>query len=631
MKRLLYILLLTLIAPLSLGITTPAQATEKSWQVTNWDFHAIVDTGSTIAITETVTYRFTGNFHFVDRYILKNRIDKITDFTVFDNTNPAAHDLTYTFTDLGDRYNIHINFAAQDEQRTFVFAYTLHGGVGYFDDHDEFFWNVLPSDMAVPTSAITADVVIPSGVTVGDLMVRVDGDGKDQDARIVNAHTIAFSGNNFPSSSNFTIVAGWPTGLITNPGVYRFESKQAATGTLAGSATTFKTPFALRTGFEVRKDEPQTVTISKFGYASQDFHFTPATGKTTTFHADLKITLWYAILLIVGAIIGGIYVLHPLIVFIVLWLRWRKKGRDPKGRGTIIAQYDPPDHLPPTLVGVLVDETVDLHEITASIIDLAYRGYLHITELPKKTFQAQDYELGKKKEWRNDTTLHPYEKELLDDIFGSAQKIQLSDLKNKFYKNLPGLKETLYQEITDLGYFEANPEKKRRTYILVGVTLIAFGLFGSSFYGAGIPLMITGIIVMIFGRIMPKRTPKGVAATEWAQGFKDYLYTAERYRVQKLTPELFEKFLAYAMVFKIEKEWATKFKDIYKGQPDWYTGSSTHLFTASLLANHMSSLGTAATTNFAATPGGSSASGSSGFSGGGFSGGGGGGGGMSAG
>ena len=58
---------------------------------------------------------------------------------------------------------------------------------------------------------------------------------------------------------------------------------------------------------------------------------------------------------------------------------WWTKGRDPRLR-PIAAQYEPPDKLTPGEVGTLIDNSVDMRDITASIVDLAVRGYLVIEE-----------------------------------------------------------------------------------------------------------------------------------------------------------------------------------------------------------------------------------------------------------
>jgi hypothetical protein len=78
---------------------------------------------------------------------------------------------------------------------------------------------------------------------------------------------------------------------------------------------------------------------------------------------------------------------------------------------------------------------------------------------------------------------------------------------------------------------------------------------------------------------MPAKTEKGLRILERIQGFRMYMYTAERFRVQDLTPETFEKYLSYAICFKIENKWAERFKDIYKEAPEWFQTDNMNTFS----------------------------------------------------
>jgi uncharacterized membrane protein len=134
---------------------------------------------------------------------------------------------------------------------------------------------------------------------------------------------------------------------------------------------------------------------------------------------------------------------------------------------------------------------------------------------------------------------------------------------------------------------------------------------------------------------MPAKTELGLRTFEKIQGFRMYMYTAERFRVQDLTPETFEKYLSYAICFKIETKWADRFKDIYKSAPEWFQTDNMDTFTTLYFINSLTSFSTVAastlTSSYSSSSsgsgGGSGWSGGGGFSGG-FSGGGGGGGGS---
>ena len=146
-----------------------------------------------------------------------------------------------------------------------------------------------------------------------------------------------------------------------------------------------------------------------------------------------------------------------------------------------------------------------------------------------------------------------------------------------------------------------------------------------------IPLIFIGIIGIIFATVMPKKTNLGSDTKWWTKGFKLYLSKAERFRLGRMTPETFEKYLPYAMVLKVEKKWADRFKEIYLEPPSWYVpaGGYRGAFNIASFSKSFSGFTTNASSSIG-TPRSSSSSSSSGFSGG-FSGGGGGGGSASAG
>ena len=84
----------------------------------------------------------------------------------------------------------------------------------------------------------------------------------------------------------------------------------------------------------------------------------------------------------------------PLLIFAIMFYLWWTRGRDPRLR-PIAAQYEPPDRLTPGEVGTLVDDSADMRDITASIVDLAVRGFIVIEEHQKDRmlglFHDKDY------------------------------------------------------------------------------------------------------------------------------------------------------------------------------------------------------------------------------------------------
>jgi len=318
-------------------------------------------------------------------------------------------------------------------------------------------------------------------------------------------------------------------------------------------------------------------------------------------------------------------ILIPILTFIFLLKNWWQKGKDPVLKKTIIAQYEPPDNIRPAEMNFLINQRVQPIDISATLIDLAVRGYLKIAEIEEKGFfKKTDYKLIKLKDFSSQKeNLSNYEREILEKIFSQEEEIKISELKNNFYKNFSGIKNKIDSDVLKYDYFVSDPQKASIPYLIFGIVLLPicfiFVFFNLIFF---ISILATGILFLIFSAIMPKRTEKGVQALWHARGFKEYIKTAEKYRVQFQEKEnIFEKYLPYAIVLGLTEKWAKAFEDIYLNPPSWYQGSfgpnfTTHIFVNSL-NNSLSSM------NFALA----GTSSSSGLGGGGFAGGGGGGGG----
>jgi uncharacterized membrane protein len=121
-----------------------------------------------------------------------------------------------------------------------------------------------------------------------------------------------------------------------------------------------------------------------------------------------------------------------------------------------------------------------------------------------------------------------------------------------------------------------------------------------------------------FALIMPARTVEGARAREATLGFKEFLSRVEedRYKRMITSPELFEKYLPFAMAFGVEDRWANAFRDIYREPPQWYTGG-TGPFNVSSFSSSIGTMSSAAASSMSSSPGSSGGGSSGGGSGGG--------------
>ncbi len=335
--------------------------------------------------------------------------------------------------------------------------------------------------------------------------------------------------------------------------------------------------------------------------------------------------------------------LFPVISLIFMLNLWYKRGRDPKVRESVAVMYEPPKfkgiQLTPAEVGTIVDEKMDPRDITSTIVGLAVKGYIKIEEIKKDglIFHSTDYYLTKVKE--PDANLSLFENLLMDRIFSGLPGIHVSELKNKFYKNLGELKDFLYSALVDKKYFLKNPDKVRIFYITAGIisavlVIIAGVVFQSAFnsYVTGqvfIAGILTGLTVLAFAKAMPAKTKAGASAYMDILGFQEFLSRAEKDRLERMGDKnLFSMFLPYAIALDVTDNWAKAFEGIYQEQPDWYVSpGGVRVFNPYIFSRSISSMAASAGAAMYSAPRSSGTGGGGGFGGGGFSGGGFGGGG----
>ena len=342
---------------------------------------------------------------------------------------------------------------------------------------------------------------------------------------------------------------------------------------------------------------------------------------------------WFGAVMIT---LAAILAFGALALMLLLW--WRK-GRDVGAPSLDVVRYEPPPDLRAMEVGFLMHERSSASDISATIVDLAIRGKLVISEQESgKIMKHKEFSFERKPGTLDD--LAPFETDILDGLFESGNSVKQDDLRDKFYTHVSGIDSALKQQVLSKELFDGDPRATKGHYYVIGVVLLLLiiPLFLSvawidpGYLYAFVPgLAISGLAVLIFGRFMSRRTAKGSEALSYVKGFKEYMRTAEREEMKLMTAENFQTNLPYAMVLGVAKEWAGKFQDIYTQPPDWYRSYYPGtVFSAVYLSESLSTMQTSMATTMTSSPSSSGGGGGGGF-GGGFSGGGFGGGGSSAG
>ena len=334
--------------------------------------------------------------------------------------------------------------------------------------------------------------------------------------------------------------------------------------------------------------------------------------------------------------------LLPILTLIFSLLYWYKKGRDAKGKGVIIPQYDVPDSLTPMEVAGILNEEVTTKDVSAEIIYLATKGYIKINQLEDSFIgfiKRTDYELVKLKDFSD--LPNEFDQKLIKALFESDQKtVRLSSLKSVFFEDASEVITSSLDSLLNKGYYSNLGRMKtigNRMVMIAFMSVWASMFFGGILGGvflkgnfvpvaAGIFLSI--VIYAIVSHFSPAKTMKGVVTKEYILGLKNYLQIAEKDRLlfhdaPEKKPEVFEKLLPFAMVLGVADIWAKEFEGIYNTPPSWYSSPHNTVFNAVILSHSLGDFNSFAASSMSASSGGGSGGG--GFSGGGGGGGGGGG------
>lgn len=616
-----------------------AQAYEYTFpgeHIKNFHSDITVNTDGSINVVETITYVFdSGEHHGIYRNIPMSNTLEDTNFmlpyvihSVIDETGKA-----YTYADNSTPYEISLKIGDPDKlitgEHTYVISYSVSTVMTSQPDFDELYWNVTGNEWEVPIIHADAVVHLPDTATPLKLTCFT-GSYKENTYRCESTkpddQSAQFSTtDNLYYKQGLTLAIGITKNTVAVPGIVNITSSPSPTSIVINTPTesTYTTPANIRLlpgNYDVR--------TQRLGYETQTQTIQVQAGTTQNLNVTLQPIWWKTIFEMYLPIIGS------ALLFFVIVYRGMRYGKEPKGRGTIIPQYEAPAQLTPGEVGILTDQKADMHDISASIINLAVKGYITIERLEKG---RKDTYTFIKQSSADAEKLPVHEKTILNGLFSgnTGTKVTLAELKNKFYVHLEDIKNDLYSAVTDKKLFREDPKKVRaKHYALAtlmgilsigsGVGLFMLGLDGTWYFAS---LGFITLVLFIRAPFMPQRTKQGSIVYEEILGFKRFLNVAEKDRIKFFnSPKAYEKafmaFLPYAIVFGLEKDWAKQFEHLGFTPPDWYSGGNMLQFNASMLAfNHL----TAHTLSSAPrSSGGSGGSGfSGGFSGGGFGGGGG--------
>ncbi|MGE0191065.1 MAG: DUF2207 domain-containing protein [Planctomycetota bacterium] len=326
---------------------------------------------------------------------------------------------------------------------------------------------------------------------------------------------------------------------------------------------------------------------------------------------------------------------------LVWFLLWWFRGRDPLNRA-IVAEFARPEDLPPTEAGALLDDRVDPRDLSAAFVDFAVRGLIKLDGAAKR--EAMSFHLDRQA--FESANLIKWERDLLQEVFGTEDTITMKELERDLPKRVPNLRSRVLDRLVGKGLYPRRPDHVAggwmtlAFFVLVGLGVLGFLTEARPIHYVAMAL--AAVPMFLLSRLMPRRTKKGLDMLARLRGLEDYLVTAERERMRHMPLEVLEGLLPFAVAFGVHERWAQRLDELFHYKPAWYQeGAGAPIWWDGLgwmdRSVHVGSMPPSRVSTSKSSPGGWGSSwgsgtwsGGSGFGGGGFSGGGFGGGGGGA-
>jgi uncharacterized protein (TIGR04222 family) len=489
----------------------PVQA-EKSYYAERFDVHIDVQENGSAIITETVDFHFEGDpFKYAFREIAATETDGLTFLDASMDGVPMQQGTQAGQVEVkaGDPLKVTWHFPpTSNSTHSFTVRYRADGVIRKDEGGDTLVWRAIPEghEYAIDKSTIT--LTYPSKATLlGQPTLDWNYDSHWENGRIL------LTASGIAKDQDIILTAHFAPGSLTqSPPYWQTHKEQTA--------------------------------------------------------AALKQTLPVAITAgLVALFLGGLG----------LW-RMIQANRRELSLPPLTATATPPSDLSAAIVGKLTGQS---YTFMGATFDLAERGVLEVEE-EKSRWGMKNHVLVRK-----DSTvlLEPFEQGLLNALYKPGQsRINMNEVGTRMAMKSKLFDEPLEQELIQRGWLDAERKQKRSMMsvsgllvIILSLLLFIFSLAGGGLILSGSPawlpllaaaagisaaLFILSIPWLVYAATFSILTPIGEEqALRWKE-FGEYLKRVSKSQEPAVQPDYFEKYLAYAAVFGLGKEWAKYFQEL---------------------------------------------------------------------
>ncbi|MBV1759034.1 MAG: DUF2207 domain-containing protein [Dethiosulfatibacter sp.] len=580
----------------------------KSMDINKVAITAEVLKDGTMLIQEERTIVFQGQHNGFFQNLRMDPGVSITDVAVSENGVNYTYNPGYDYGPVGtyltrtEPNNIHVDWSidAFNQTRTFLLTYKVHNQIKLHNDVGELYYKFVGDETEIPQSNVSVRLMLPDGSKKEDL--RAWGHGPlDGNVSLVGEREVIWEINTLPPRT-------FLEGRVTfTPEIIDNDSLQTGQSSLQ----------------DILKEEQKLAD-----------------------QANFKRSL---------ARLDWIFAAFSLIISVIIAISIRRrfaKPYDTQFKGDYYREL--PEDYSPGELGVLIRKGRPIPlDFTATVIDLAQRGYVRLDEfVPEKRFG--DFFRRRKSDksfmatrLEKTENLRPHEKSLLDFLFNevSLDNKQVSfDEIETFAKKKPTSFKGFwsmwieYLQTTSLKhkFFDDSNNRGIITGVLAGTLFFIIGIVLLMFFSikaTGIFMIVSSLILFGSSVTIHRRSPKGEEDyVRWMAFKKFLLHFSEMERHELPSLIIWEHYMVYAITLGVAKEVMKQLQVVYPDMTEgnrqfgygWYYYGMASSNSMSSLGNSFDSL-TSSISNSITTALSSTSSGSGG--GGGFSGGGGGGGG----
>jgi uncharacterized membrane protein len=550
----------------------------KSWRVADYNDAITVTEDGSATVHERITVAFEGEWHGIHRFIpVEYPGPHGTNYTLLLNvtgvTDGDGGKLKYESSTSNGLRDLKIYIpGAVDTTRTVEITYTVRNGTRFFEDHDEFYWNVTGNDWPVPIDHATAVLSFP-GSAAGSLRAQaftgVYGSAERGATADVKGAEVSFETNNpLPMRGGLTVDVYIPKGILKEPSAFTRCLR------FLGSNLIVFLPF-----------------------------WTLAVMFTLWWHKGRDPDP--------GISVAPMYEPPP--------------DMSPAEAGTLLEDAVHPRDITCTLVDLAVRGFVKIEEVDDKGLVFHHKDYVFHLLKPMAQWTGlaphEQVMLTNVFGEENETRLSSLKNRFYTAIPVIKQDV-MAALKNKGMYLVDPDSANGYSFVAIL-------------FIVAPFLMLQFLWHKDVFSSIGL-LIISGVVSApiwwLFARQMTAKTVKGGRTRVAVLGFQEFMNRVDADRLKRMPPNTFEKFLPYAMALGVEHQWAQAFAGIVTNPPSWYAGPGYGAgFNPIFFTNSMGSMSNNMHQVFVSAPRASSTGsgfggggGGGGFSGGGFGGGGGG-------